>query len=86
MPPQRLTLTKLSVRRFTRTLVQVLVIMFSAFFGFILAELEGWADIDGFYYVTSMLCSLPEPLTDVTPVGLKGLNPVDPSKQVTINP
>ena len=45
----------------------VVVIVFSGFFGFILAELEGWKDLDGFYYVTSMLCGMPTPLTDVTP-------------------
>ena len=28
---------------------------------------EGWHIIDGFYYVISMLCGLPNPLTDVNP-------------------
>ena len=49
-----------------------MVLIFSGFFGFILAELEGWKDIDGFYYVTSMLCGLPTPLTDVTPTTDEG--------------
>jgi hypothetical protein len=30
-------------------------------------QAEGWHIMDGFYYITSMLCSLPNPLTDVSP-------------------
>ena len=29
--------------------------------------MEGWHIKDGFYYITSMLCGLPNPLTDVSP-------------------
>lgn len=50
----------------------VVVVIFSFFFGFILAEAEGWSNMNGFYYVTSMLCGLPTPLTDVTPASDEG--------------
>ena len=38
----------------------------------ILAEVEGWDIVDGFYYITSMLCGLPNPLTDVEPDTTEG--------------
>jgi len=52
--------------------VPVLVITVSFFFGLILAEVEGWKVMDGFYYVTSMLCGLPAPLTDAEPDSTEG--------------
>ena len=57
---------------FVIIVVPVLVIVLSLFFGLILAEVEGWPIVDGFYYVTSMLCGLPEPLTDVQPDSTEG--------------
>jgi hypothetical protein len=57
---------------FVIIVVPVLVLIVSLFFGLILAEVEGWSIIDGFYYVTSMLCGLPEPLTDVEPDSTEG--------------
>lgn len=57
---------------FVIIVVPVLVIVLSLFFGLILAEVEGWPIVDGFYYVTSMLCGLPAPLTDVEPDSTEG--------------
>ena len=57
---------------FVIIIVPVLVIAVSFFFGVILAEVEGWKVMDGFYYVTSMLCGLPAPLTDVEPDSTEG--------------
>ena len=57
---------------FVLVVVPVLVIAVSFFFGLILAEVEGWKVMDGFYYVTSMLCGLPAPLTDVEPDSTEG--------------
>ena len=57
---------------FVIVVVPVLVIAVSFFFGLILAEVEGWKVMDGFYYVTSMLCGLPAPLTDVEPDSTEG--------------
>ena len=47
--------------------IPITVMLMGAFFGAILAEVEGWKIKDGFYYIISMLCGLPNPLTDVTP-------------------
>lgn len=47
--------------------VPVAVIAIAFIFGVLLAEVEGWSIMDGFYYVTSMLCGLPTPLTTVEP-------------------
>ena len=44
--------------------VPVVVIIFAGILGTILAELEGWPDLQGFYYLISMLCGLPNPITD----------------------
>jgi len=52
---------------FTFLFVPVVVIALAFLFGAILAAAEGWHIIDGFYYVISMLCGLPNPLTDVNP-------------------
>ena len=41
--------------------------LMGAIFGLILAEVEGWKIKDGFYYIISMLCGLPTPLTEVDP-------------------
>jgi hypothetical protein len=57
---------------FVIIVVPVLVLIVSLFFGLILAEVEGWPIMDGFYYVTSMLCGLPAPLTDVEPDSTEG--------------
>jgi len=57
---------------FVIVVVPVLVIAVSFFFGLILAEVEGWKVMDGFYYVTSMLCGLPAPLTDAEPDSTEG--------------
>jgi len=57
---------------FVLVVVPVLVIAVSFFFGLILAEVEGWKVMDGFYYVTSMLCGLPAPLTDAEPDSTEG--------------
>ena len=57
---------------FVFLIVPVLVIIIAFFFGLILAEVEGWPIVDGFYYVTSMLCGLPAPLTDVEPDSMGG--------------
>ena len=45
----------------------VIVVAFALPLGFLLAELEGWDDIDGFYYLMSVLCGLPNGLTDESP-------------------
>jgi len=57
---------------FVIIVVPVLVLIVSLFFGLILAEVEGWPIMDGFYYVTSMLCGLPAPLTDAEPDSTEG--------------
>ena len=57
---------------FVFLIVPVLVIIIAFFFGLVLAEVEGWPIVDGFYYVTSMLCGLPAPLTDVVPDSMGG--------------
>ena len=44
--------------------VPVVVLIFAGILGTILAELEGWPDLQGFYYIISMLCGLPNPITD----------------------
>ena len=45
-------------------IVPCLVIVFSILLGFLLAELEGWSDKNGFYYIISMLLGLPSSLTE----------------------
>jgi len=57
---------------FVFIVVPVIVLAISFIFGLILAEVEGWDIIDGFYYITSMLCGLPNPLTDVEPDTTEG--------------
>ena len=52
---------------FVFVIVPIIVLAVAFIFGLILAEVEGWGIIDGFYYITSMLCGLPNPLTDVEP-------------------
>ena len=47
--------------------IPITVMLMGAFFGAILAEVEGWKIKDGFYYIISMLCGLPTPLTEVDP-------------------
>jgi len=47
--------------------IPVVVIVLSFLFGSMLAAAEEWDTMDGFYYVISMLCGLPNPLTDVNP-------------------
>eukprot|EP00227_Mantoniella_beaufortii_P014699 CAMPEP_0197582352 /NCGR_PEP_ID=MMETSP1326-20131121/5588_1 /TAXON_ID=1155430 /ORGANISM="Genus nov. species nov., Strain RCC2288" /LENGTH=186 /DNA_ID=CAMNT_0043146415 /DNA_START=72 /DNA_END=629 /DNA_ORIENTATION=- len=47
--------------------VPIIVLALSFLFGLMLAEAEGWPIKEGFYYVTSMLCGLPNPLTDFSP-------------------
>mmetsp|Transcript_5185 Transcript_5185/g.18607 ORF Transcript_5185/g.18607 Transcript_5185/m.18607 type:complete len:384 (-) Transcript_5185:406-1557(-) len=50
----------------------VIVVAFALPLGFLLAELEGWDDIDGFYYLMSVLCGLPNGLTDESPTSDEG--------------
>lgn len=57
---------------FVFIVVPVIVLAISFIFGLILAEVEGWDIVDGFYYITSMLCGLPNPLTDVEPDTTEG--------------
>ena len=57
---------------FVFVVVPVIVLAVAFIFGLILAEVEGWSIIDGFYYITSMLCGLPNPLTDVEPESTSG--------------
>ena len=57
---------------FVFIVVPVIVLAISFIFGLILAEVEGWDIMDGFYYITSMLCGLPNPLTDVEPDTTEG--------------
>jgi hypothetical protein len=57
---------------FVFIIVPIIVLAVSFFFGLILAEVEGWSISDGFYYITSMLCGLPNPLTDVEPESTGG--------------
>ena len=57
---------------FVFVIVPVIVLAVAFIFGLILAEVEGWGIIDGFYYITSMLCGLPNPLTDVEPESTGG--------------
>jgi hypothetical protein len=68
----RFTRQLLAFFTFVFFIVPSLVVVFSFFFGLILAKVEGWPIIDGFYYVTSMLCGLPEPLTLVEPQNTAG--------------
>jgi len=48
------------------------VICLSFIFGGLLAAVEGWNIMDGFYYSVSALCGLPEALTDVSPDSTSG--------------
>ena len=57
---------------FVFLIVPVIVLAVAALFGLLLAELEGWSFPDGFYYIISMLCGLPNPLTDVDPDTTEG--------------
>ena len=57
---------------FVFVVVPVIVLAVAFIFGLILAEVEGWDIVDGFYYITSMLCGLPNPLTDVEPDTTEG--------------
>jgi hypothetical protein len=50
----------------------VIVVAFALPLGFLLAELEGWDDMDGFYYLMSVLCGLPNGLTDESPTSDEG--------------
>lgn len=57
---------------FVFVFIPITVMIMGIVFGFILAEVEGWSVKDGFYYIISMLCGLPNPLTDVTPENDEG--------------
>ena len=65
--PVSLTLNVLTFLTFIFIIIPIVIILVAVLFGFILAEVEGWTIKDGFYYIISMLCGLPNPLTDVTP-------------------
>ena len=65
--PVSLTLNVLTFLVFIFIVIPIVIILVAVLFGFILAEVEGWKIKDGFYYIISMLCGLPNPLTDVTP-------------------
>ena len=65
--PVSLTLNVLTFLIFIFVIIPIVIILVAVLFGFILAEVEGWKIKDGFYYIISMLCGLPNPLTDVTP-------------------
>ena len=57
---------------FVFVFIPITVMIMGIVFGFILAEVEGWSIKDGFYYIISMLCGLPNPLTEVTPENDEG--------------
>ena len=65
--PVSLALNILTFLVFIFIVIPIVIILVAVIFGFILAEVEGWKIKDGFYYIISMLCGLPNPLTDVTP-------------------
>jgi len=52
--------------------IPIAVFAVSLFFGGILADAEGWAFKDGFYYVTGNLVGLANPLTNVAPESTTG--------------
>ena len=66
------TLNVLTFMVFIFVVIPIVIIVVALLFGFILAEVEGWSIKDGFYYIISMLCGLPNPLTDVTPENDEG--------------
>ena len=61
------TLNVLTFLIFIFIIIPIVIILVAVLFGFILAEVEGWKIKDGFFYIISMLCGLPNPLTDVSP-------------------
>ena len=65
--PVSLALNILTFLVFMFIVIPIVIILVAVIFGFILAEVEGWKIKDGFYYIISMLCGLPNALTDVTP-------------------
>ncbi len=65
--PVSLALNILTFLVFIFIVIPIVIILVAVIFGFILAEVEGWKIKDGFYYIISMLCGLPNALTDVTP-------------------
>ena len=65
--PVSLALNILTFLVFIFIIIPIVIILVAVIFGFILAEVEGWKIKDGFYYIISMLCGLPNALTDVTP-------------------
>ena len=65
--PVSLALNILTFLVFIFIVIPIVIILVAVIFGFILAEVEGWNIKDGFYYIISMLCGLPNALTDVTP-------------------
>ena len=66
------TLNVLTFMVFIFVVIPIVIIVVALLFGFILAEVEGWSIKDGFYYIISMLCGLPNPLTEVTPENDEG--------------
>ena len=65
--PVSLALNIFTFLVFIFIIIPIVIILVAVIFGFILAEVEGWKIKDGFYYIISMLCGLPNALTDVTP-------------------
>lgn len=57
----------MSFALFAFVLVPLVVVPFSLLFGGILAAIEGWSFLDGFYSVISNVLGLPNPLVDSTP-------------------